>query len=875
MVNIMSFTHARWKAALLATTVGLIAPAALAQQDDTQGGSAVPDAEEIVVKGRFIPDEKRATSEISNILDVEDLKLTGDSDIAGALQRVTGLSLVSGRFVFVRGLGERYSSALLDGSPLPSPEPLNRVIPLDIFPSSLLSGALVQKTYSPQYPLEFGGGVIELRTKAVPDERFFSIGVSGEFNTASSFKDGLSHDGPNSEVLGFRGNRRALPDLFKNNPTLAGLTPAELETAGEAFPNIWSIDSEPNPANVGIEFSYGDRFDVGDGQLGILIAIDYSSEFQNRNGERRTFSASNQGLFAEDQIAPDGCQEIDGIDPADCGFRSTEWEVGLNGIATVGYEFNVDHAIKYTGLILRKSSKESIIEQGSFADDPGRVRVNSRIDYIEQHLWTNQVSGEHVFDLFADSASFSPMELTWRVGYSDAYRDQPLRRDTAYFFNETSEIFELSARTDGNRTSFSFLDDEVISGGVDVKQPVNLFGTDIDIRAGFAYEDKERTSITLNYGFELPPGTNRDLLAFIPEIIFGPDNVGPGGVFLREFVDPSDEFRATFENIQAYGGIDAAITDRLRLALGMRYENSEQFVDTFDRLTSPISPVQVTLDREDFLPSGTLTWEFYENMQVRAGFSQTVSRPDLRELSSATFLDPERDRPVRGNPFLQITKIDNYDIRWEWYIGRDESITVGAFYKEFSRPIERVFTLEGNTRLRSFENALSAELIGIEAEVQIGVPLGEWLEWSALDKRDFFVRGNGAWIDSEITLDPTVASNATNAVRPLQGQSKWLGNLQFGYERTDLGERAVLALNYTGNRINDVGLFGAPDVIETPPILIDFIFAREVEMFGGLFEFSFKARNLLNENFVLKQGGQIFERYKLGRDFSFGAKVTF
>lgn len=862
--------------ALLSGTMILVPVSAMAQQQDTAGQDAQAQTpagpvEEVVVLGRFIPDEKRSTSEISNILDAEDFQITGDSNVAGALQRVTGLSLVGGRFVYVRGLGERYSSALLDGAQLPSPEPLRRVVPLDIFPTALLEGALVQKTYSPEYPAEFGGGVIALRSKRVPDERFFSFSIEGGFNTASTFDDGLSYDGSDTDFLGFDGGKRNLPALLASNPNLEGLSPEQVEAAGEALPNVWTIDREPNPLNADFSASYGDRFDYTDGSLGILFAVDYGSTFQNQNGLRRTFVSSATGITINDDISEEACASFDEVDNTQCGLRSTEWTVDLNAIASGAYEFNNDHSLKFTSILLRKSTREAQIEQGEFAADPGTIRNQSRIEWIERQVWYNQASGEH----FLDISDLEPLQLDWRASYSEAQRDAPLRREFTYIFDDFDSVFRLSARPDGNITSFGDLDDEVIDLGFDLSQPAYIANRQVDLKAGFAYYDKERVSAFRRFVFDFPPGANLELRTRIPEIIFGPVNIDPLGFVLEERTDASDSFTATLENVQFYGMIDAELSPRLRLAAGARYEDSDQFVATIDRTTN--EPVEVRLLGEHLLPAATLTYEIVENMQVRLGFSQTLSRPDLRELSSANFLDPERDRPVRGNPFLAITEIDNFDARFEYYFAAGESFTIGAFYKEFEDPIERTFQVLGQTPLRSFANAQSAELIGIEAEIEKILPLSEWFasdsKW--INDREFYLKVNGAYIDSEITLDPDVANQATNAERRLQGQSDVLVNAQVGYEETSGRERAALLLNFTGDRISDVGFFGAPDIIEEPPVLLDFVYAREFEMWGGIFELSLEAQNILNDEFVLRQGGLLAETFEIGTSFQVGVSAAF
>ncbi len=228
--------------------------------------SLPPPIDEIVVTGQYIPDEKRVTSEISELLDTDALSAFGDSNIAVSLQRVPGLSLSQGSFVIVRGLNERYSQALLNGAQLPSPEPLTRVVPLDIFPNSVLAGVLVQKTYSPQYGADFGGGVLALRTLAIPEERFFEAGVSLSFNTASVFEDGLTFEGEGADWLGVDFGDRDLPDGIPRE--LDSLSAAELEAAGESLPDVYTPELDDNPPGVSLELAYGDRFTPGRWRLG-------------------------------------------------------------------------------------------------------------------------------------------------------------------------------------------------------------------------------------------------------------------------------------------------------------------------------------------------------------------------------------------------------------------------------------------------------------------------------------------------------------------------------------------------------------------------------------------------------------------------------
>jgi outer membrane receptor protein involved in Fe transport len=847
------------KAALLTSAMMVMSSALSAQE-----------VEEIVVQGVYIPDEKRATSEISSLIDEVDFAQSGDSEVAGILQRVTGLSLVSGKFIYVRGLGGRYSYATLDGSTIPSPEPLRRVVPLDIFPTSLLGEVLVQKTYSPQFQGEFGGGLIELRTKAVPDERFFEFGVSGGYNSEATFKDGLSYDGPNTEIFGFPGKSRSIPDIIDNNALLEGMSAAELEAAGESLPNIWSVDREPNAPDFGLNAVYGDRFDFADSSLGILAALDYSSEMRNEFGEFRTFEISDGELTPSTDLAPEICDRFVGGGD-DCGLRRTEWDVGLNGIFTLGLELD-QSTLKATSMVLRKSTKRVQIEKGEFGADPGTLRTSVRNEYIENYLWTNQLSGEHFFDALSDNSTFEQTQFNWRASYSKASREAPFRRQYRYIYDDFDSVFRLPLRTDSALTSWSDLKDVTYDGGVDILQPMLFGDMAVDLKLGAAYLDKSRDSGFVQYGFNPPSGANLELRELIPEIIFGPVNIGPGGFELREFFDASDTFTASLENKQVYGGLDIQLNDFVRLAGGLRYEDSKQITATVDRVS--LDPITVTQRGEYVLPAATLTWEFYDNMQMRFAFSQTLSRPDLRETSSAIFLD-DRGQQTRGNPELQIAQIDNYDARWEWYFGPGEFATVGVFYKEFSNPIEQTYQFIGNTPLRSWANALSAEVKGIEAELEKTIPLSDWMDNGWTSRREFYVKVNGSYIDSNVSLDPTEAGQQTDSQRSLEGQSDWLGNLQFGWDEVEDRERFSILLNYTGERIIGVGRLGAPNEVEKPPISLDLNYARTLTTWGRDYEVSLKAANLLNDDFVIEQGNQIAERYDLGVTVSVGIKTRF
>jgi len=870
------------KCALLASTIFVLPTAAIQAQEADDPETQNPEIEELLVQGQYIPDEKRATSEISNVLDTSDFQITGDSDIAGALQRMPGVSLVGGKFVFVRGLGERYSSVVLDGASLPSPEPLRRVVPMDIFPTSLLEGALVQKTYSPKYPLEFGGGVLDLRSKALPEEGFFSAKITGGYNTESTFKKGLSYDGRDLDFTGYDGSLRTIPKIIADNYPLDQLSPEDREKAGEALPNIWTLDNEPNPVNVDFEASGGDRFELGEKSLGVIAAVRYSSGFQNQFGSRNRYVSTAAGPVVNQEIDPAACNNYDGA--TGCGYFVTDWTIGVNGIFSAGLELDENNTIKYTTLLLRKTDRIGEKQQGEFSSSPGVLRSRAGIDWIEQQLWTNQVSGEHFIEVSDD---MQPLNLNWHVSYSLADREVKLRRDYLYVYDEVNQVYRNSTTSEGNHTYFGGLDDNNLDTGFDFDQPVTLGDMDMEVKGGFTYVKKERDSAFRRFYFDYPNvGGLNELRTRIPEIIFGPVNVDPNGFVLTESTEPSDFWSASMDNYQGFGQLDIQLTPRIRIAGGARYENSEQVVDTVDRESG--DPIRTTLKGEYLLPAATATYEFADNMQIRLAFSQTISRPDFRELSPAEFLDEER-RQTRGqqiyldpntgeidltksNP-LKITEIDNYDVRFEWYFASGESFTVGAFYKDFTNPIEWTYFPRGEGIIREPRNALGAKLKGIEAELETFLPyLNKGSSWDWWQRKDVFLKINGSVIDSNIELSAGVA---TDQNRSLQGQSNALLNLQVGFDDPVTGERLAVLYNFTGSRIQDVALFGAPNFVEQPPQMLNLTYARTIHMNSGTYEISFEAENLLNDDYLVKQGDFVAEQYDIGRTFKIGLKVSY
>ncbi|PWE17120.1 TonB-dependent receptor [Marinicauda salina] len=889
-------------AALLASTVLVPASAAWAQEADPSASAPTQTDDVIVVRYQYVPDDKRATSEVSSFLSIDDIVTTGDSDIASALGRVTGLSVSEGRYVVVRGLNERYSNTLINGSPLASPEPLRRAVPLDLFPTSLISNTLVQKTYSPRFPGEFGGGLVEIETSALPEERFLEVGVSFAADTITSFDEGLTYDGGDDDWTGFEDGTRDWPAQFADillteNIGPSEQDPVELAEIGRNLENsrLWVQFEEQIPGDAGFSLSAGDRFDFDNFSVGVLAAVGYDNSWQTEIGRRGKARVSSGGLTPRSQFAR----------------TSTANTVETNGMFNLGVEFG-EHEVQALALVLRSTEKETSSLLGRDDDLDSLVR-NDANAWFERQVYTYQLSGDHTFDLGEG------LNVEWRAATSDASRYAPNQRRAFYEFDgDESAIgdnFELLGDSryagdfllrnsgDGNTITFSRVDDVTDDIGFDVTLPVTLGGMDWEWSAGYNRMDKERVAFAREFRFfgSIPA----DLRGSRIDYIFADQNILDSRFRLTEVggsLSP-EAYRGDLEVEAGYISTDVALTPFLRAAAGVRFEDGEQTVDTYNL---PILDASDFGDNEGFisedyaLPAVTLTWTFAENMQLRLGYSETIARPQFRELGPTTFFNTETDERFRGNPFLTNTEITNFDARFEWYFGRDQFFTAGLFYKELESPVVEYILREGETLATSFLNAPSAELTGFEVEFEKRFDFSDRFEAAFWDDAEVFVKANYTFTDSSmaagdgdtVILSEPAGGEAVAATAPasgfiadgqtLQGQSEHLANLQIGWEEPAAGRRTAFLVNFTGERTRALQnlAVGLPEVVEEPPVMLDFVHSRELEFRGReIANVRFAVRNLLGEDYVATQsaGNSSIEvdSYEIGTTFSINLSRTF
>ncbi len=860
---------------LLLATSALVAPQFAIAQTPPRAEDAPTEVEDIVVRGANIPQPMRETSEVASFLSVEDLRRQGDDNAAEALTRLSGISLVGGRFVYVRGLGERYSSAMLNGSPLPSPEPLQRVVPLDLFPSNILAGTTVQKTYSVNFPGEFGGGIIDLRTLKVPNEPFFSMSASVGGNTETTFKEGITYFGSDTDRFGIDDGTRDIPKPLQaaiatgNRVTSANFTDNQLVFIGSSFVNApLNLIQRKNqmPANFSVDFSGGTSFEIGNGTLGVLGVAGFDNSWRSRFGTQQ-----------------DGFVQGGVIEPVtNYSFRSTQNDVVVNGLFSVSYDMG-DNIFSWTNLFIRSTTKEARIREG--VDDLAGAEVrDDYTEWFERSLLSTQLTGEH---------SFGEFEIDWRGAFARTERLAPYEKGIRYRL--VAGEYLHNASQEQNYTRFGEVEDQIASFGIDGTYTIALSSNrDVIFSGGVFWSDNERSAIQREFrllalNVALPIEVQRQRVDYL----LADYNIGPNALMLRETTgaDGAAAYDAGLQIQGFYVQADAEIIPLVRATVGLRYEEAIQSVTpraVFAGDPVPFAPAPQ--ENQYILPATTVTWNFYDNMQLRAGLSKTIARPQFRELAPLTYLDPDSDRLFIGNPNLIDSELINLDVRYEWYFARDQYLTLGAFYKDIENPIEAIVNDIGGTVQTTYLNAPRATLYGAEIDVKTYFEFFTDTPW--FSSKRFLFSANYTYSKSALVVETgdvvfplTVDGSSRPAVDfvndgdPMQGQSEHLANLQFGFEDDVARSQATFLVTFASERITTRGRAGFPDLVQEPGVILDFTYRREFTVYDRDVNFGFEARNLLDEDYEEYQelgGGRVDNnRYALGRSFSVSLSTRF
>lgn len=839
----------------------------------------------IIVTGQRNRNIQKTAPEVISVLSSEEIARTGEGDIAGALSRVTGLSVVGNGYVYVRGLGDRYSLALLNGSPLPSPEPLKRVVPLDLFPTSIIASSLVQKSYSVNFPGEFGGGVINLTTKAIPTESFLQVGGGITWDTETTNKLGYTYYGSKTDWTGWDNGNRSIPsslrDYFNSN-TVIDPNGTQAQALGGILVNsrnaVVQKDEKTQP-NFSGSLNAGTSFDLGGATLGVIASAGYSNSTQTRDILRQRA----QGTTAD----PDQLFE---------NFRAvnTDNRIVANGLVGLGLEWG-ENQIRWTNVYIHDTIKHTGLSLGQRENNPTADYMRQSTAWYERQLIDTQFVGE-----------FKPADDTKievRGGYANSKRLAPYEIEAEYLRTNTESdqygSYFVNRLGNGNQdpttVTFSRLNEDVWSAGVDL---THNFTTKWSGTVGYAYQLNSRTNSRRSFAIyangDQTQISNFGLLRL--DVLLQPgtwylaDNGVNYGLELREPDASTAVFDSRLLNHAWYAKVDGQLTDALSIDAGVRWEWAKESTILRPIGADPSHPTD--LKNEYFLPAVTLTYEIEPGLQARLNASKTIARPQFRELLYQPFYDPDSNRTYQGNPFLQDSKLTNAEGRIEWYFARDQRVALGAFWKKIDNPIESFLT--GNESfITSYANAPSATLYGAELELQKYVYL-DGIGGGFFANRRMVLVGNYTWTKSKLKVGESdtvrvygagtgtsLASDYFRDGAPMTGQSEHLANVQIGMENTESLSQQTILLNYASKRAVSRGLAnsGQPDIFEYPGLTIDVVIRQGVVVSGKQIELKLEGRNLTgraHEEYQQMADGRVdYNTFDVGRTFSFSASITF
>ena len=879
---------------VLATLLVLLAPLSMGQEASAQSESDEASMEEVVVIGRYkaaatdIVSERMDSSVPIDMLDAKAISRAGDGDVAAALRRVPGLTLVQDKFVYVRGLGERYSSAQLNSAAVPSPDLTRNVIPLDIFPADIVDALSVSKAFSPELPAAFGGGNVNIRTKRVPDDRVLSFSIKSGLNSQNS-DYGYTYSGGGDDKFGDDDGTRALPRAlaqaiqtyegsFSAGQVLSVLNRdggvhdiAEAEgirrDLAQALNRDVNIRDKDLPADLGAEASAGYRWFIGDDwETGFLMLGAYDDQWRNKARVNRRISNPSTDFSETERTV-----------------RTTS----ITGSLNIGASYLGEHELGANTLFLRNTEDEAsrslTCAQGQFNDcadmtSPSQGRIDE-LRFEQRELEVYQASGKHELGIetldrlpsfldFLDRVQGATYEWYWSESTANTDIPNEVRAESLDNLDPmTGTVMDTRIRSTLTALKYTFaeLEDEVDSNGFSLVVPFAGRGWDLELAGGYDYTRKTRLFEQITFGLGSTSDQFSSIASGLPGEVFSDANIADpsNGIQLSLNIGQFGEesYAAAQVTDATWGRFDLLVNDRYRIAGGIRYEEFVQVSVPLDLLAfgqprisqTPQEIADGVIAEDEYYPSLAFTYiqpDFWaEEFQFRVAWSETVARPDIREVTESIYIDPLTEARVQGRSSLRPSDITNIDVRAEWLWDSGDNFTVTAFYKDIDQPIE---TVQGGASedniLFTFVNGDKGEIYGLEVEWLTTLSrFGDWAE-------GFYVAGNATFSESDIELNRAVpgAASITNDSRSMTQHSEWVGNLQIGWDSADAKHAATLVYNVFGERIFFAGIDGNDDAFEQPFHSLDFVYSWYPSESLTL---KFKVQNLLNEELEIEQRG--------------------
>lgn len=787
---------------------------------------------------------QKNTNTVASVISAESIKRSPDRNTGEVLKRIPGASIQDGRFLVIRGLADRYNQALLNGIPLSSTEPDRKTFSFDLIPASMIDNIVINKAFVPEMPGEWAGGLVQVNTRDIPSNNFFSIQVGTGFNTQTISNDFYTYKGGSLDWLGVDDGTRALPSNYVNKSTFNSYTQEQKNDVGLAMENIWSAQqTNVFPLNLSLQANGGFRGKLFGKRIGGVFGVTYNRNVRYLQLQNNQYAFTGSGL---------------GIDYEFNDNRYTT-DILAGALGNLTFEFDANNKISYK-TILNVNTNDYVMLRGGTENFGGSVLDSVRaneLGFQQNTFWTNQISGDHNFTgLGARLKWFGSFNIL--DGYTPDQRRIFYRKDNSAPNEPGYEmlISDVLSQRSGNRF-YQYLNDYVYTAGGDVQKNFNLFNQRQTVKAGYLFQVRDRLFDAKPFSVALT-GNNPALKSQQPEQAFVPANFGnrEQGKFYFDAIQ-GNRFRYMANTIlnAAFLQFDNQFGKNIRVVWGVRVEDFDQLVGSVKKS----DPRHVYSRVRDFLPGLNATFKTSSKTNIRFSASQTVVRPEFRELAPFEFYDFELNAAVQGNSNLKRTKVTNFDLRYELYPRAGETFNIGVFYKWFDQPIEQLFFQGGGgASFFPFANPESAYSMGAEMEFRKKLDFIPAL-------KNFTFQTNLAYIYSRIQ-DDSLKNAGFSIDRPLQGQSPYVINASLMYDWEKAGLNATLLFNQIGRRIYLVGnaLQQVPDVWENSRPLMDFQIAKKLMKNKG--EVRLNVQDILNQRLIFYQNSTSNEAYEAGTD---------
>ncbi len=810
---------------------------------------------------------------LSDAISAEAIAEAGSQNAAEALRQITGVSVVDGKYFVVRGLGDRYTSAQLNGAELPSNNPYRKTASLDLIPGALIDNIVTIKSFTPDRPGDFSGGAVNVKTRDFPDRLQMNAGISFSYNSQVNLRNLPGFNVGKYEWLGINDGTLSLPTILKSKtmtiPDIGkankdGTAAQELIKITKSFnPQLAPVQSY-TPLNRSFSFSLGNQIRVFGRPLGFLAGFSYN----------RSFSGYENGLFQRWNQAAQGV--ISSV--FDLQEQKATQEILWGGLFKLSYRFNPDHNVSLNWIYNKNTEITARRLQGKYPYDmdDNTLFMASVLNFSERTLVDGQFRSEHFLP------NLKNLRIDWILSAGNSKEAQPDQRYFNSYYDKRKKVFGIKDNTPPSRY-FRDLNENKFQFAFNLKLPFRQWeGFKGFFKTGAYYLKRDRTynerlfQLVDHQGFKFDGD---------PNALLSEENIGildtlittirgveyrsyDWGVVVQESRLPANNYTAD-QNVRAYYlMMELPLTRSVRLIGGARLEKTDMSLVTSD---STLKAGKIKTN--DVLPSVNLVWNIAQNMNLRMAFNRTLARPTFREIGPFATFDFMGGDVYVGNPELRRTLINNYDLRWEWFSKPGEIIATSLFFKTFRNPIERVFnTFEENT----WKNVDDARAFGFEFEIRKHLNLiHHSLNHLLIGANLSLIRSQVQISEEELQLIRNLRPGASGQ-RPFQGQSPYLVNLNLTYNHPELGITSTLYFNILGPRLSKVSYGGTPDVYEAPAGLLNFTFAFRL---WKNFSVKLSAKNLLNPTFQkyqeLNHQRYLYSQYKLGRSISVGVSFSY